>query len=91
MDLNLIKQRLESLNKQETANSFSSLGGGIFVETEIKESDSVLLSVGSNIAVKKPKKEAIELVKKQSVQLSKIKEQLESEMNKLNSHLMSLK
>jgi prefoldin alpha subunit len=82
---------LESLKDQKNAKTFSSLGGGIFIESEIKESKSVLLSVGSNILIKKPKEDAIELVKKQIDQLSNIKKQLESEVNKLSTHMMSLK
>ncbi len=82
---------LESTKGQKNAKTFSSLGGGIFIESEVKESKSVLLSVGSNILIKKPKEGAVELVKKQLDQLTNIKKQLESEVDKLGSHLMSLK
>ena len=82
---------LESTKGQKNAKTFSSLGGGIFIESEVKESKSVLLSVGSNILIKKPKEGAVELVKKQLDQLTNIKKQLESEDDKLGSHLMSLK
>ncbi len=82
---------LKSLKNQKDAETFSSLGGGIFVETEIKESDSVLLSVGSNVLVKKNKEEAIKIIEKQKDELQKIRVQIETEVNKLNLHLSSLK
>ena len=82
---------LKSLRNQKDAETFSSLGGGIFVETEIKETDSVLLSVGSNVLVKKNKEEAIKIIEKQKDELQKIRVQIETEVNKLNLHLSSLK
>lgn len=90
-ELERIKEDLNSLENQKASQSFSPLGGGIFIETETKESNQVLLSVGSNILVKKDKKEAIGLIEKQVVDLRDIKSQIENEMNKLNMHLLSLR
>jgi prefoldin alpha subunit len=90
-ELETLSTDLTSLKGQKDAKTFSSLGGGIFVETEIKESDSVLLSVGSNILVKKDKEEAIKIINKQKEELNKIKAHLENEINKLNLHLNSIK
>jgi prefoldin alpha subunit len=90
-ELDNIKSDLISLKDQKNSKTFSSLGGGILVESEIKESDSVLLSVGANVLVKKKKEKAIELVEKQLEQLTQIKAQLEGEANKLSLHLASLK
>ena len=64
-ELETLSSDLSSLKNQKDSPTFSSLGGGIFVETEIKESNSVLLSVGSNVLVKKDKEEAIKIIEKQ--------------------------
>ena len=90
-ELELLGSDLSELKDQKEAKTFSSLGGGIFIETEIKKSDSVLLSVGSNVLVKKKKEDAIRIIGKQKEDLNRIKAQLENEVNKFNSHLASLK
>lgn len=90
-ELQMLSEDLTQLKDQKKAKTFSSLGGGIFVESEIKESDSVLLSVGSNVLVKKNKKDAIKIVEKQKEDLNKIREQLEGELVKLGSYLESPK
>jgi prefoldin alpha subunit len=82
---------LSTLRDQDNSKTFSPLGGGIYVETEIKKSDSVLLNVGSNILVKKSREDAQRLVKQQIKQLKNIKTQLEAELNKLSLNLISLK
>ena len=91
IELEQLSIDLSELKDQESAKTFSPLGGGIFVESEIKRSDSVLLGVGSNVLVRKPKKDALELVERQKGQLKQIREQMEAEALKLNQSVLSLK
>ena len=85
-----LKSDLDSLKGQKDSKTYSSLNGGVFVESEIKESNSVLLSVGANVLVKKKKEEALELIEKQLEELKEIRVKLENEVNKLGTHMMSL-
>jgi prefoldin alpha subunit len=85
-----LKSNLESLKDQKDAKTYCSLNGGVFVESEIKESESVLLSVGANVLVKKKKEEALKLIDHQLNELKEIRVKLENEVNKMNMHMMSL-
>ena len=91
LELQNLYEDLLSLKSQEDSNTFTSLGGGIFIESEIKKSDHVLLSVGSNVLVKKTKDEALKLIKNQEQQLIEIKSKMEAEVNRLNLDILSLK
>jgi|APSaa5957512622_1039677.scaffolds.fasta_scaffold23648_2 prefoldin alpha subunit len=85
-----LKSDLDSLKGQKDSKTYSSLNGGVFVESEIKESNSVLLNVGANVLVKKKKEEALELIENQLKELKQIRVKLENEVNKLGMHMMSL-
>ena len=85
-----LKVNLEDLKDQKNSKTLASLNGGVFVEAEIKESDSVYLSVGANVIVKKKKEEAIRLVDKQLEELKEIRVRLEEELNKLNEYITSI-
>ena len=88
-ELGQLNSDLSSLQDQENAKTFSPLGGGVFVESEIKKSDAVFLNVGANIIVKKPKKQAIEIIERQIDQLKQIQQQFEQEATKLNLNMLS--
>jgi prefoldin alpha subunit len=85
-----LKSDLDSLKNQKDAKTYSALNGGVLVESEIKESDSVLLSVGANVLVKKKKEAALELIDRQLKDLKEIRVKLENEANKMAMHMMSL-
>ena len=85
-----LKSDLDSLKGQKDSKTYSSLNGGVFVESEIKESNSVLLSVGANVLVKKKKEEALDLIERQLKELREIRVKLENEVNKLGMNMMAL-
>jgi len=85
-----LQENLIALKDQESSKTLSSLNGGVFVESEIKKTDYVYLSVGANVIVKKKKEEAIILVEKQVRELGEIRVRLEEELDKMNLYLNSL-
>ncbi|MEM2121654.1 MAG: prefoldin subunit alpha [Candidatus Woesearchaeota archaeon] len=60
---------------------------GIFIEGEIKKPENFIINVGGNIAVKKNKEEAEEIINQNIMEIQKYKEKLVLEFNKLNSKL----
>lgn len=70
-NLNTLKQ-----TKQDT-EIFSSLGAGIFIKAEIKDTKEVLMNVGSNTFVTKNIEEADKLVNKQITDITDAIKQFE--------------
>jgi len=58
------------------SKSFSSLGMGTYVESEIKNTGSILVNVGAGVFVKKTAREAEDIVSRQTEQLDTVAGQL---------------
>jgi prefoldin alpha subunit len=81
-ELQELEAALTEINLATKKNPmFASLGSGIFLESELKDNNEVLVNVGQNIIVKKSVPEAKKLIKDQVEQLKLVEKQLESELN----------
>lgn len=66
MDLTNIKENISEIQKaKKDTQMFTPLGPGIFVETELKDNQKVLMNIGAKVAVKKTMKEAEEIIDSQ--------------------------
>jgi prefoldin alpha subunit len=63
---------------------------GIFIEGEIKKPENFIVNIGGNVAVKKNRKEAEEIINQNIQEIQNYKEKLVFEFNKLNSKLESI-
>src|SRR3989344_6365397 len=86
-----LKNNLKCLAESKAGSkSFSSLGLGTYVESEIKNTETVLVNVGAGVFVKKTAKEAEEIIGKQISQLDSINAQLTENLTMLSARPQEL-
>jgi len=86
-----LKNNLKCLAESKAGSkSFSSLGLGTYVESEIKNTETVLVNVGAGVFVKKTAKEAEEIIGKQISQLDSINAQLTENLTMLAARAQEL-
>ena len=86
VDLTTLQENLEELQKLKKVKIHTPLGAGVFLESEVKETNDVLLGVGSGVIVKKDVKAAIKIMGRQVQELEKISVQMQNELNSLTTH-----
>ncbi len=78
---------VEAISKLEGVKSgeeiWSPLGSGIFVKSDVKDTENVLVSIGAGIVVKKSGTYALEILKTRLEDLVNIDTQMTAEMEKL--------
>ncbi len=78
-----LQESLDSLKKsKKNSPMYSPLGSGVFIKSEIKDSQNVLVNIGSNIAIERSVEDSKELVENQMTELKGILIKLESEIGK---------
>ena len=86
-----LKNNLKCLAESKAGSkSFSSLGLGTYVESEIKNTETVLVNVGAGVFVKKTAREAEEIIGKQISQLDSINMQLTENLTMLATRAQEL-
>ncbi len=87
VDLTSLKENIAELQQLKKVKIHTPLGAGVFLESEVKQVDDVLLGVGSGVIVKKEVKDAVKIIENQIVELEKISIQMQQELNNLTKHL----
>lgn len=78
-----LQESLDSLkDSKDNSPMFSPLGSGVFIKSELKDSNNVLVNIGSNIAIERSVEDSKELVEKQITELRGMLIKLESEIGK---------
>ena len=96
MDEQLVEIRLAIENVEELKATQKGkeilvpLTQGIFIKSELKDNEKLIVNVGANITVEKTIEETKDLLKKQHVEISKYKEELESTMQNLEDEFTKL-
>lgn len=90
-DFRKLNQDLKDL-KEVKANTetLSSIGAGIFVKSELKDSKKVIMNVGANTFVTKSIDEATNLVEKQIQEIEKIQKECELSFQETIIHAQKL-
>jgi len=72
---------IEELQKQKSeVRMLVPIGGGNFLQAEIKEVEAIQVSLGAGIVMKQPLQQGYELIKKRREQISRIIEQYENSL-----------
>lgn len=72
-ELAVSAQALESLSElPKGGEMWSSLGGGAFVRSDIKDTENVMVGIGAGIVAKKSRKRASEILKERFEELRKL-------------------
>lgn len=87
IELNNLKDSLKELTSVKSKKIYTPLGAGVFIESELKKVDDVLVNVGAGIIVRKDANSAAELIASQVEELKKIKDQIQKEFDELVSSL----
>tara|TARA_Y100000310_G_scaffold344870_1_gene460141 strand:- start:4999 stop:5448 length:450 start_codon:yes stop_codon:yes gene_type:complete len=93
-----LKENLKDIkNSKKDSPMYSPLGSGVFIKSEIKDTDNVMVNVGSNVVIERTIEDSKGLVGEQIKELDKMLKQLEKEIkegmkksNKLGSELSEL-
>ncbi len=85
--LSRTKQSIEEISAISPGTAaFIPLGQGVFAKGEIKDTKTLLVGVGSNVAVAKTVKESNEIVEKQISEVKSIISQFEAQIQQANMH-----
>lgn len=80
LELQRIKDNLDDIaNTKKDTEMLVALGGGVFSKAELKDSNKVLMNVGSNIVIEKDIASSKEVVDHQIGQVNEVVKQLEQE------------
>lgn len=90
-ELTRTKIGLEDLKDVKAGDSaFVPVGAGAFVEGKISDPSRVLISTGSDVAVKKTREEAIELIDERLAEIQKTAEELAAQERRVAAELQKL-
>ena len=90
-DLKGLDESLDSLINTKENEMFSAVGNGVFVKTELKDKDSVLVNIGAGVVVRKKIKDAKNLVIRQVDEVQNLVIQIQDDFNNLNNEISILK
>lgn len=84
-------ESIEDFKKiKENSKAFASLGSGIYVEAEIKNTNKLLINVGSDVSVLKKPDEAKEMINKQVEDLKEIIKKTGEELQNIINYAVNL-
>jgi len=87
---NLSDNLIKIKQTKKDTEMFSPLGAGIFLKAELKDTQNVIMNVGSNTFILKTVDEASDLIKRQVEELGSIINQLELNLQELVMHAQKL-
>ena len=68
-ELEVLKSTINEMKDKDSVESLIPVGGGAFMEGEIKNTSNVVMSIGAGVAVKQTTEEAIETINSQEEEL----------------------
>lgn len=71
-EVEYLRESLKEFDNKQKQNSYSIIGKGIFVESDLKKDTEFLVNVGANILVKKDTKDVLKMLEEQQSQLGAI-------------------
>lgn len=91
MEIDYIKNSLDELNKTKKGTDiFAPMSSGIFVKAKLEDNQKLLVNVGNGVVVEKSIADAKLLFDERVAELEKFKEELLSQMQKLENKLIKM-
>ena len=91
-EIDMKKKQLEDMKKiihefkaEKGAKAFSEIGLGIYAETEMKDTEKLLVNIGSNLLVKRTPAEVSKMLNKQIKILNDIQSEIFAEIEKIST------
>ncbi len=90
-ELEVSLEALQELEHTKVNNEFlAPIANGIFVKGELKDTQKLVVNVGSNVTVEKNVSEVVELLREQQIGLTANLQNAEAVMQQLNNQAMML-
>ncbi len=70
--------------------AWSSLGAGVFVNSELQDTERVLIGVGAGVVLKKSRDEAVSILESRLSELTELDRKIVAEINSLSGQMESL-
>lgn len=88
-ELAILLEALDGI-KENTGKLLPTLGGGVFLNAEIKETENVYVNVGANIIVKKKTMDVKKMLSQQLEELEQYKMQIATQYEQLQHHMQHI-
>ncbi len=88
-ELAILLEALDGI-RENTGKLLPTLGGGVFLNAEIKETENVYVNVGANIIVKKKTAEVKKMLEQQVGELEQYKMQIATQFEQLQRHMQHI-
>ena len=88
-EMDNFEQSLSVLEKTKEKEMLSSLGKGVYVETELKGKD-LFVEVGSGVIVKKTPEETRKIIESQIIKLKEAQSQLQAQLEMFHQEFQSM-
>ncbi|HKT21071.1 MAG TPA: prefoldin subunit alpha [Nitrososphaerales archaeon] len=82
-------ESIKGLSSQQPAEVLTQIGGGAMLRANPPSTDTVLISVGSNVVIEKPKDEAVAMLEERSRDVEKTIVSIAGQRNEIASRLNS--
>lgn len=88
-DITIAEETLQSIKDKKGAETLVPIGAGSFIITEIKNTDEVIVGLGSGAAVKKNIADAEENIKEQKKDLEAVSNKIAEQLNKITEFIVT--
>ena len=75
-DLDKVVEDINEISKEKNKQILVPIHNGVFIKAKLEDSENFMVNIGSNISVKKTKKDTQDLLEQQREELSNYKQQL---------------
>ena len=90
-ELETTKKALDDLEKITPGkDALIQIGFGNFIEGNITNTDNVVVSIGAGVALKKSRKEALDIIEKRIASMKEIAEQIAHEIEEIGNSMFAL-
>ena len=90
-ELKKLLDNVHDLSKvKDKSKSLFYIGGGLYLEGELKPVKEILMNVGAGVTVKKPIDKSIKVLENQIKDLEKLKDKMEQDLNKISLKMASV-
>src|SRR3989338_2635633 len=91
LSLNDLKDNLNNIPSIKTGTeSLMAIGNGLFLKSELKDNENVIMNVGSGVCVEKSIQDAINTIDKQLIDVKNILEEINLEINDTTERIYQL-
>lgn len=89
-ELDTVSENIEEISKEKNKKILVPIHNGVFIKAKLEDTENFMVNVGSNVSVKKTRKDTQELLEQQREELSNYKQQLISLFEELAKKIQNV-